>query len=161
MQINRFSLVLKLLLVLALLVACQSDGRLMAFASQGCANYAASIYAGDVSLAPESNAAPASNWCDCCIEHDIAYWRGGTSQQHDQADARLRDCVARKTSDQALANQLYQDLRSGGSAYFFDGYRWAYGWSDERQYRALEQHELLIANRLLLDYFKAGQQICL
>jgi len=152
MQMTQFGLLPKLPFMLLLLAACQSDVRLMAFASDGCANHAAISKAGDNSM---------NNWCECCVGHDIAYWRGGTVEQRDQADARLRDCVARQTGNRELANTLYHDLRSGGSAYFVDGYRWAYGWSNQRQYQALNERELAMANNLLLDYFKAGKQICL
>src|SRR5438094_223886 len=28
-------------------------------------------------------------WCQCCVEHDFAYWQGGTAVQRATADADL------------------------------------------------------------------------
>jgi hypothetical protein len=36
---------------------------------------------------------PNGNWVHCCVEHDITYWRGGSSSERRLADNRLRQCM--------------------------------------------------------------------
>ena len=139
----------RLLIIACVLVACTSDSQLMAFSSEGCASF----------LDRDLNGP--GDWCDCCLEHDIAYWRGGSSEQRDQADNRLRECVKQKTNNEALAEDMYQGVRSGDSPYFFTGYRWGYGWGAPRKHQSLNEIEVDVANQLLIDYFKSGNQVCL
>ena len=136
------------LLAIGVLAACQSDSHLIAYSSQGCAT------------APELSAIDSSDWCDCCREHDIAYWRGGTKEQHDQADNRLRKCINLKSSDKKLANNMVDSANKGGGAYFFAGYRWGYGWQLGRKYQALNEKEIYLTKQYLLDYLKQGIQAC-
>ena len=84
----RLAIVIALLLALA---GCRSDPGLKPFTSDGC------------SLFPDRALISGDDWCDCCFEHDIAYWRGGTRAEREAADAALRDCVAEKTGDRAFA----------------------------------------------------------
>ena len=35
----------------------------------------------------------AKNYLGCCVQHDLAYWCGGSRQDRAQADAALRECV--------------------------------------------------------------------
>lgn len=95
----------------------------------------------------------ASEWCECCFEHDIAYWQGGTKEQRLQADDALKECVLAKTQDKALANLMHTGVRMGGSPYFYNWYRWGYGWSYERKYRALTQEEQALVHKQLAHYF--------
>ena len=82
-----------------------------------------------------------TKWCDCCFQHDIAYWRGGTEPERKQADAALRECVLERTGDKALAEAMYLGVRAGGHPAFPTSYRWAYGWSYGRGYRPLSDEE--------------------
>ena len=81
------------------------------------------------------------DWCDCCVAHDLAYWRGGTAEERESADASLRSCVAGKTGNKALADMMYAGVRSGGSPHFYTSYRWGYGWAYGRGYQALSPSE--------------------
>ena len=49
---------------------------------------------------------------------------------------------------------MYQGVRFGGSPYFYNWYRWGYGWSYERHYQALSEDEQARANQLLREYFQ-------
>ena len=131
----------KLLLIACILLGCQSDIQLMSFANLGCSS----------ALNPSELAS--DEWCGCCVEHDIAYWRGGSSMQREQADERLRDCVQRTSRNEVLADSIYKGVRDGSSKYFFADYQWAYGWSFDRSYKPLNEKEQHIANQYLLDYF--------
>ena len=139
----------KLLLIVGILVGCQADIQLMNFANLGC------------SSSPNPSELASDEWCGCCVEHDIAYWRGGSSTQREQADERLRDCVVRTTRNEVLADSIYEGVRDGSSKYFFTDYQWAYGWSFDRSYEPLNEKEQHIANQYLLNYFKSDQKVCL
>ena len=124
-----------------LVTACSGDSELSAFSSDGC------------SLFPDASIISSDDWCSCCFEHDVAYWRGGTTQQRLVADKELKRCVAEKTNNEALATLMYEGVRVGGSPYFYNWYRWGYGWGYDRKYQALTTEEHLLADELLSQYF--------
>lgn len=95
------------------------------------------------------------DWCDCCFQHDIAYWRGGTEAQRQQADEQLQSCVESKTGNGALAKLMYEGVRVGGSPYFPTWYRWGYGWKDNKGYQSLTEAEHGQANQLMSAYKSA------
>lgn len=132
------------------LVACQSSSTLKPFSSDGC------------SLFPDANAITHADWCDCCFDHDVAYWKGGTETERESADQALRDCVLLKTQDKVLAKMMYEGVRIGGSPYFYNWYRWGYGWSYERKYQALTKDEAAQAHALLQAFFEHTDksQVC-
>ena len=132
-------------LSMIVLQACSQDTEqdivaLKPFSSDGC------------SLFPDSSTITSHDWCDCCLQHDMAYWRGGTAEQREEADQLLRQCVANKTGNSALATLMYEGVRVGGSPYFNTWYRWAYGWRTDRNYQALTESENKLAERLMAEY---------
>ena len=134
---------LRLLVILLLTTGCRSDpGTLKDFTSDGC------------SLFPDRSLINSDDWCHCCLEHDIAYWQGGTEGQRLEADQRLHQCVLNRTADAVLAETMYQGVRFGGSAYFYSWYRWGYGWSHERKYQALTLKEQRLVSDKLTAYYK-------
>ncbi len=73
------------------------------------------------------------DWEGCCVEHDIAYWCGGSAQERKLADRELQMCVAE--SDDApgwLAWMTYLGVRVGGHPVFPVHYRWGFGRSSYR-----------------------------
>lgn len=110
---------------------------LQAFTSDGC------------SLFPDGTIEDRTKWCECCLQHDLAYWRGGTEQERKQSDMALRDCVLDRTGDRALAETMYLGVRAGGHPAVPAGYRWAYGWSYGRGYRPLNDEERAQVRALL------------
>jgi len=78
---------------------------------------------------------PNDGWVDCCIEHDIAYWCGGTSDDRQHADAALRDCVATR-HHATLGRMMYWGVRVGGVPWQPFPWRWAYGWGCCRGYES-------------------------
>ena len=136
------------LVLLLLISACSSEQELAAFTSDGC------------SLFPDSSLINNDDWCECCVEHDIAYWQGGTKEARESADKKLQQCVLEKTGDVALARVMYEGVRFGGSPYFYNWYRWGYGWSYDRKYQILTHYEQKQVQKLLTDYFKSGQRVC-
>ena len=130
-----------LLIVACWLLACSSETGLKPFTSDGC------------SLFPDASLISGDDWCDCCFEHDVRYWRGGTRAERDAADRQLQHCVEQRTGNTALASAMYEGVRVGGSPYFYNWYRWGYGWNYERKYQALSAAETDAADRLLDHYF--------
>lgn len=131
-----------LLLCALTCIACTRKDSLSDFASDGC------------SLFPDRSLIDDLDWCNCCLEHDIAYWQGGTYEQRLAADEALRDCVLKQTEDEVLAQAMFAGVRAGGSPWFYNWYRWGYGWSYDRKYQPLTLEEQRLVTEKLVEYFK-------
>lgn len=129
-----------LLLAWLMLSACSEKSELGSFSSDGC------------SLFPDASVISGSDWCSCCFEHDLAYWRGGTQAERVQADEALRNCILEKTDNSTLADVMYEGVKFGGSPYFYNWYRWGYGWGYDRKYQPLSSAELKRADELERQY---------
>lgn len=138
-----------LCILLTTLLSCTSEDSLQPFASDGC------------SLFPDSSLISETDWCSCCFEHDTIYWRGGTRAEREAADTALRKCVLEKTDSVALSDAMYRGVRAGGSPYFYNWYRWGYGWSFDRKYQALTPEEVRVADSLFAEYLaREHGQVC-
>lgn len=115
--------------LLLLTTAGAAAGELRPFTTDGC------------SLFPDGWPTEQDTWLECCVEHDKAYWLGGTEQERLRADRNLRDCVLDATGDSHLAELMYAGVRAGGHPLFPTWYRWAYGWPMGRGYRPLSEAE--------------------
>lgn len=139
---NRFSQSTIAISISTLLLACSSEEELAPFTSDGC------------SLFPDASVITSQDWCSCCFDHDIAYWKGGTAEEREAADSALRDCVAQRTGNTVLADVMYEGVRFGGSPYFYNWYRWGYGWGYERQYQELTREETTLAELMLGEFLE-------
>ena len=126
--------------VAVVLVGCRADEGLQPFSSDGC------------SLFPDQDLITGDDWCSCCFEHDIAYWKGGTEAEREAADRALQACVTGKTNNAVLGTLMYEGVRAGGSPYFYNWYRWGYGWEYGRNYEPLTPDESSRAQVLLEEY---------
>ncbi|AMV73752.1 hypothetical protein [Desulfuromonas sp. DDH964] len=140
-----FPLALLALLTALSLPAClgsrpSGSAGLAPFTSDGC------------SLFPDGTFTERDKWCDCCQDHDLAYWQGGSADDRDRADATLRDCVLARTNDPQLAETMYLGARVGGHPAFPTWYRWGYGWSYGRGYQPLSDPEKRQVQRGLAAY---------
>lgn len=124
-----------------LLLACSGGSGLSEFSSDGC------------SLFPDTSQINQDDWCSCCFEHDLLYWRGGTADERELADLQLKQCVLEKTSNPTLADIMFKGVRFGGSPYFYNWYRWGYGWRYDRKYQTLTESESKLADHLQDEYF--------
>ena len=130
---------LLLIIYFSFSIGCRKDSTLSDFKSDGC------------SLFPDSSLITNEDWCICCYEHDLAYWKGGTLAERLAADKALKACVLNKTGNKELAEIMFQGVRFGGSPYFYNWYRWGYGWGYNRMYEPLtDQEKSQVAEKLLL-----------
>ncbi len=104
------------------------------------------------SLFPDGTFSDKAKWQDCCIEHDIAYWQGGTEEDRLNADFELKRCIFERTGDSILAQTVYDAVRTWGSPLFPTWYRWGYGWPYGRGYEALTEEEILQVTQRLREY---------
>lgn len=100
-----------------------------------------------------------TDWCHCCVVHDLAYWKGGTSSERHAADEALRLCVAKTTNDENLAEAMFQGVRIGGAPYSLAPYRWGYGWTEYRFYQALTPAESAQADYLQQRYLETNPKL--
>lgn len=68
-----------------------------------------------------------------CLEHDIAYWMGGTPAERKAADVALREEIAHT----GLLGPVFGPVAYGGVRLFGDSFvthlfdvNWGYGWND-------------------------------
>lgn len=119
---------LPLLLAVLLLTAGAGAAELQPFSSDGCSRF------------PDGHYGQADLWRFCCVEHDLAYWRGGSWDERQVADRALQACVA-ETGQDEIANLMLIGVRLGGSPWWPTSYRWGYGWPWLRGYQPLSDNE--------------------
>ena len=76
---------------------------------------------------------PDGSWQSCCVEHDMAYWCGGSAEERRATDALFRACVT-DHGGRALAALLYWSVRVSGNPWLPVYWRWGYGWAWPRGY---------------------------
>ena len=109
------------------------------------------------SLFPDGTFSDKEKWQDCCIEHDIAYWQGGSEAERLKADLELKRCIFERTGDQVLSDLVYDSVRIWGSPVFPAWYRWGYGWPYGRGYEALNKEEQEQVTQHLREYYEEGK----
>jgi hypothetical protein len=84
---------------------------------------------------------PDGKYADCCFEHDVAYFRGGSWKERWRADKKLYKCVVAKGGfkHKFTATMMWLGVRAFGPPWFPTPARWGFGKkrekakSDERQ----------------------------
>lgn len=112
-----------------LVCGCQtvSHPGLSAFKSDGCSCF------------PDGTLKNPDLWKRHCIEHDYAYWKGGTREERKTADLKLRNDI-RREGEPIIAQIAYAGVRIGGAPWLPTPWRWGFGWSDfPRGYRELDE----------------------
>ena len=109
------------------------------FTSDGC------------SLFPDGSISKHNLWLSCCIEHDKAYWQGGTWTQRLEADRQLKYCVAR-LGEPVIAGLMLSGVRVGGSPFWPTHFRWGYGWDYLRGYKPLNAKEKQAVQKAWNEY---------
>jgi hypothetical protein len=75
------------------------------------------------SIAP--NSLGEKDFSQCCINHDIVYWCGGTNEERKTADETLRSCINEKS--QNMGDVYYWQVRIFGNKWLPAPWRWGYG----------------------------------
>ena len=119
---------LSLILVLLSIFNVVNAGDLKPFTSDGCSAF------------PDGTFKNKKLWLECCVEHDKAYWKGGTYQERKNADKALKRCVA-EVGHSKIALLMFAGVRVGGTPYLPTKFRWGYGWPYLRGYKALTAEE--------------------
>jgi hypothetical protein len=70
---------------------------------------------------------PDGDWVECCVEHDLPYWKGGTREARKDADLRLRECVSEK-GHPIIGAVMFLGVRLGGVWWLPTPFRWGFGW---------------------------------
>lgn len=115
-------------MVLVFLPSLVMAAGLKPFTTDGCSSF------------PDGTIKQQSIWVNCCIRHDLAYWKGGTYGDRLKADKNLESCVA-KIGEPEIALIMLAGVRVGGSPFYPTPYRWGYGWPYLRGYKALSEEE--------------------
>jgi hypothetical protein len=118
--------------------ARSGSAELAPFASDGCSSF------------PDGTREDPERWKRCCVEHDLAYWLGGTREDRRRADEEFAACVE-EIDHPALARAMWLGVRAGGGPYWPTRYRWAFGWPFTLGYRAVTQEEAERARSLLVS----------
>jgi len=116
--------------------AVSNAGDLKSFTTDGCSAF------------PDGTPVARTAWLNCCIRHDLSYWKGGTSDERVDADRALEKCVA-DIGESEIARLMLAGVRAGGGPYFPTPYRWGYGWPYPRGYLALTDDERAQVQRQL------------
>jgi hypothetical protein len=116
-------------LLLASSAAAAPERSIAPFTTDGCSGF------------PDRAKLIHEDWCDCCVAHDLAYWRGGTADERKRADVAFSECVFRATGNKALAELMFNGVRAGGSPQLNTPFRWGYGWPFGRGYQGLSPSE--------------------
>ena len=139
---NKLILIFSLLLLSAL--AQSADARTSVennsihnFTSDGC------------SMSPDGSVILVkTEFIPCCVQHDVAYWAGGTAQQKLEADNNLRICIT-QNSNAFVGSIYYRSVRFAGGPHLPTAFHWGYGWEKRRLYRALSTEEKQMAQEKL------------
>ena len=117
------------LILICLPMSVYSD-ELKFFTTDGCSAF------------PNGTLDQQSLWVNCCVSHDLAYWKGGSYDERLLADQSLESCVA-KVGEPEIARIMLAGVRVGGSPFYPTPYRWGYGWPYMRGYKPLSEQEKL------------------
>lgn len=79
-------------------------------------------------------------WKNCCIEHDLRYWFGGSQEDMNRADLKLRSCVQKLAGD-TWAHLIYSGVRAGHYSPIKHRYFWGWAWMTKRKKSELTQAE--------------------
>lgn len=65
-------------------------------------------------------------WCQCCLEHDWAYWNGGTSLDRAKADVDLFRCIVHQGFPW-FAILVWLGIRLWAGKWMPFGWTWGWG----------------------------------
>lgn len=87
-------------------------------------------------------------WKQCCYDHDLRFWFGGSETQRDLADLRLKSCVE-NTGHQHIAKLMYYAVRAGRYSPVQHKLRWGWGWKPFIGYKDLSLEQKMTVKKKL------------
>lgn len=132
------------LILVILLMSCSAQAKIKPFTTDGC------------SLFPDRSPFSDKDWYTCCLDHDLAYWRGGTADERETADRVFKECVAREMDNEAMSSAMYHGVGVGGSPYLYTWFRWGYGWEYGRGYDPVTAEEEEQVEARLKEYYEGS-----
>lgn len=94
-------------------------------------------------------------WRHCCVEHDLRYWFGGSVEDRDATDLRLKACVE-KVAGANWASIIYYGVKTGHVSPIKNKTQWNWGWIDKREFGPLSSEEVRTV-KLALSYMKVPE----
>ena len=82
-------------------------------------------------------------WRNCCVEHDLRFWFGGSAEDREVTDLRLKSCVE-KVAGAYWANLIYYGVKTGQLSSIKSKTHWNWGWKQKREYGPLSAEEVSI-----------------
>ena len=72
---------------------------------------------------------PEGKYKDCCVAHDLDYFKGGSLSERWRSDKRLFQCVANKKGwwHKIVAPAMWTGVRIGGVSFLPTPFRWGFG----------------------------------
>ncbi|MDQ4121617.1 MAG: hypothetical protein M3209_09240 [Acidobacteriota bacterium] len=72
---------------------------------------------------------PDGDYKDCCVAHDLDYFKGGSLRERWRSDKRLFQCVANKKGwwHKVVAPMMWTGVRVGGVSFLPTPFRWGFG----------------------------------
>ncbi|MGI8470551.1 MAG: FAD-binding oxidoreductase [Pyrinomonadaceae bacterium] len=72
---------------------------------------------------------PDGDYLDCCVQHDLAYFKGGSWKERWRADGQLKKCVAARNGwwHKPLSLMMWSGVRIGGVPFLPTPFRWGFG----------------------------------
>lgn len=122
---------LTVLFILAVAPSVQAELKLKPFETDGC-----TMFIDGTSKEP-------GLWRNCCVEHDLRYWFGGSVEDMDATDLRLKSCV-NKIAGPTWANLIYTGVRTGHHSPVKNKTQWNWGWTQKREYKKLSNQEIAV-----------------
>jgi hypothetical protein len=89
---------------------------------------------------PEGTRLEPKLWEECCVQHDLVYWAGGSKDQQNLSDKELKQCVTNKAG-KMWGNLMYRGVRMGHLSPIKSEMKWGHGWGDDRSFKTLDSEE--------------------
>lgn len=72
---------------------------------------------------------PDGDWGECCVQHDKAYFFGGSEKARRNADKKLFQCVRARggLNHRFISDVMWLGVRVGGIAFLPTSFRWGFG----------------------------------
>lgn len=128
-------MLIRILLILLASITGASANQLKDFQTDYCTYF------------PEGTLRNPGLWQQCCFDHDLRYWFGGTKNDRLKADLKLRECVEKKAGS-FMGHMMFFGIRAGRFSPLKHKYKWSWGWDEKRAGELTAEEKAMINQRL-------------